>query len=368
MANPSHKLSSTHLDFRADYNMNTYQVYREVALQCLQQYQTLEVLCYACQTAHLDRFWPSWIPRWDIPNNQAIPNFLPFLSNATKGRTLEYRLSPTLDSLFVQGLKVGSIVETASALKYQRLIGQETGNSSSIITNRLLAILRLITHDLWQQYGAGEITATRSQDNSQAHFAHFSSYVLPLLEYRKEDSHISLSSKWCNICRQYISFEFGAASSTPFSYYHCSICSYGDFDVCTACYEGKGKRCKLSSHVMKKLDITSVWIPYTNEVVEMLKTHAADGQYGLFDRVINMTCSRAAFFKTFPEWHGTASVFMEPGDIIVVLFGSRVPFILRKLGATYRLISDCYVLGLMDGEAIDMWKNGELESEEFEIR
>lgn len=59
---------------------------------------------------------------------------------------------------------------------------------------------------------------------------------------------------------------------------------------------------------------------------------------------------------------------MRPGHIVVILFGSQVPFFLRKHGSVYRLVGDCYVQGLMDGEAIDMWKNGELDSEEFKIR
>lgn len=49
-------------------------------------------------------------------------------------------------------------------------------------------------------------------------------------------------------------------------------------------------------------------------------------------------------------------------------FGSQVPFIFRKCDSIYRIISNCYVQGLMDGEAIDMWKAGELESEQFKVR
>ena len=60
---------------------------------------------------------------------------------------------------------------------------------------------------------------------------------------------------------------------------------------------------------------------------------------------------------------------IEPRDIVMILFGSRVPSVLRKHGLVYRLGgSDCDVQGLMDGEAIDIWRNGKLKSEEFEIR
>jgi hypothetical protein len=41
--------------------------------------------------------------------------------------------------------------------------------------------------------------------------------------------------------------------------------------------------------------------------------------------------------------------------------------ILRRRGSAYRLVSDCYINGLIDGEAVDMWQNGELELKSFEI-
>lgn len=41
--------------------------------------------------------------------------------------------------------------------------------------------------------------------------------------------------------------------------------------------------------------------------------------------------------------------------------------ILRRHGSAYRLVSDCHIDGLMDGEVVDMWQNGELELKSFEI-
>jgi len=119
---------------------------------------------------------------------------------------------------------------------------------------------------------------------------------------------------------------------------------------------------------MRKLESTYVCIPYADEVIEKLKARAVGGQWEWIHAILNQSCRRVAFFKTSRGWHGSASMAMETGDMVVILFGSRVPFVLRKHGSVYRLVSDCYVDGLMDGEAIDMWKDGKLESEEFEIR
>ena len=282
------------------------------------------------------------------------------VSNSTK--------NSTLDVLPMQGLNLGTVVETTSVLRYD-IFGQETEYDSRTIEKNLLAISRLITRDRWQRDLSTETVATRVQSNLQAHFADFSSYILPLLQKRKENGYLSLFCIWCDYCQQYISRWFGEveASSTPSRYYHCNLCRDGDFDICTTCF-GKGKRCKIPSHALRMLDVPSVWIPYTNDVVRVLEAHATNGHYEGFSHVVYQCNRRTAFFKTSQAWRGTVSLTMEPGDIIVVLFGSRVPFVLRKHGSAYRLVSDCYIQGAMDGEAIDMWKNGELKPENFEIQ
>ncbi|KFA71269.1 hypothetical protein S40288_08652 [Stachybotrys chartarum IBT 40288] len=57
-----------------------------------------------------------------------------------------------------------------------------------------------------------------------------------------------------------------------------------------------------------------------------------------------------------------ASKFAEPGDKICVLLGTEVPLVLRPVAGSsrYRLVGDCYMQGVMDGEAV----NG--EAAEFE--
>jgi hypothetical protein len=44
---------------------------------------------------------------------------------------------------------------------------------------------------------------------------------------------------------------------------------------------------------------------------------------------------------------------MRENVIIGVIFGSRVPFVMRKVDDHFILIGECFVLGLVDGEAMD---------------
>ena len=54
-------------------------------------------------------------------------------------------------------------------------------------------------------------------------------------------------------------------------------------------------------------------------------------------------------------------------DMICVLLGANVPFILRQVNDHLELISDVYVEGLMYGEAIEMMERGELVVEAIDI-
>jgi hypothetical protein len=59
---------------------------------------------------------------------------------------------------------------------------------------------------------------------------------------------------------------------------------------------------------------------------------------------------------------GTGPDGLRVGDIVCVLYGGDVPFILRLDGqGQYALIGECYVGGIMHGEALDMG----LEEREF---
>lgn len=59
---------------------------------------------------------------------------------------------------------------------------------------------------------------------------------------------------------------------------------------------------------------------------------------------------------------GTGPEGLQAGDIVCVLYGGDVPFILHPDGqGQYTLIGECYISGIMQGEALDMG----LEEREF---
>jgi hypothetical protein len=64
-------------------------------------------------------------------------------------------------------------------------------------------------------------------------------------------------------------------------------------------------------------------------------------------------CRSRYFLITEREYLGLGPMTLEVGDIVCVLLGGNLPFILRRQGNDeYRLVGESYVHGLMDGEAI----------------
>lgn len=79
-------------------------------------------------------------------------------------------------------------------------------------------------------------------------------------------------------------------------------------------------------------------------------------------------CRRRSFFTTESGFMGIGMEAIREGDQVCVLFGGITPFILRKQDETHILIGECYVEGLMKGEAIDLLQSGQLMDEEFRLK
>ncbi|KAJ3942568.1 hypothetical protein N0V92_013800 [Colletotrichum tropicale] len=72
------------------------------------------------------------------------------------------------------------------------------------------------------------------------------------------------------------------------------------------------------------------------------------------------------FFITEKGYMGLAPVGAQTGDIIVVLFGSHVPFILRgREAGDYEVVGETYVSGIMKGEVLKDLNEGKCEANRF---
>ncbi|KAK4235440.1 heterokaryon incompatibility protein 6,OR allele [Achaetomium macrosporum] len=73
------------------------------------------------------------------------------------------------------------------------------------------------------------------------------------------------------------------------------------------------------------------------------------------------------FARTGRGYYVLGPAALEAEDVVCVLFGTKVPFCLRPMGRRYLLVGECYVHGLMKGEAIEMLAQNELCEKVFDI-
>lgn len=58
---------------------------------------------------------------------------------------------------------------------------------------------------------------------------------------------------------------------------------------------------------------------------------------------------------------------LRKGNQVVVMYGSGTPSVFRSCRNQWLFVGDCHVDGLMQGERITRWQEGELEEQMFQI-
>lgn len=84
-----------------------------------------------------------------------------------------------------------------------------------------------------------------------------------------------------------------------------------------------------------------------------------DSDLSSFSRTVSSHCTGRSIFQVTSGQIGLGPPLIVQGDIIVVFHGGIVPFVLRPLPCgDYILVGECYILGIMQGEAFDEAKLG----------
>jgi Heterokaryon incompatibility protein (HET) len=122
---------------------------------------------------------------------------------------------------------------------------------------------------------------------------------------------------------------------------------------------------RLTEAVVQKIDIVSrrAWNEYIttfkqempprddnhqNRVTEVSRMYA-----GFVERR-SLTMHSRSFFISRIGYMGIGPIVAEEGDMICILPGCNVPLLIRKEDDYYVLVGECFVWGLMDGEAMEV--------------
>ena len=83
-----------------------------------------------------------------------------------------------------------------------------------------------------------------------------------------------------------------------------------------------------------------------------LKAQAKLGDSFEYASLVRKKGRNRALFSTERGYIGLGPPHCRPGDLVCILFGGEVPFVLRPVGGRYQLVGDAYVHGIMEGEAL----------------
>jgi hypothetical protein len=86
-----------------------------------------------------------------------------------------------------------------------------------------------------------------------------------------------------------------------------------------------------------------------------------------WSRVANGASKNRIFARTKKGYYVLGPKVMKEGDVVCVLYGGKMPFVLRPWGRYFLLVGECYVHGLMNGEAIDMPEGKGFTKEVFSL-
>jgi hypothetical protein len=100
---------------------------------------------------------------------------------------------------------------------------------------------------------------------------------------------------------------------------------------------------------------------------EIAKKTEAKGGGDKWSRAANGASKNRIFARTKTGYYVLGPKVMKVGDVVCVLFGGKMPFCLRRQGPHYLLVGECYVHGLMGGEAVDMLERGHFTEREFDV-
>jgi hypothetical protein len=104
------------------------------------------------------------------------------------------------------------------------------------------------------------------------------------------------------------------------------------------------------------------------ETLNDMKSTQNIGWSKSYEEFVLGKCIYRRLFITEKGYLGLGPSGTEIGNLVCILFGGDTPYILRRNIDHYNLIGECYLHGMMQGEAIGQMEAGELTEEWFEIR
>jgi hypothetical protein len=123
----------------------------------------------------------------------------------------------------------------------------------------------------------------------------------------------------------------------------------------------------LHEDVQRFLAEYRIFVKYTQE-----RKQSCAGYSEKTNSFVNVVCNTVAqrrFFVTSKGMLGLGPEKSREGDVVAVLFGGSTPYLLRPVrnGTHWRLVGECYVYDIMEGQAVTRWQGSNEPATDFHL-
>jgi hypothetical protein len=319
-----HPLFETTTDqrIRPDYRKTRLETFRDVTAFIIENSGNLDIFSDIDHNRSTDDdLFPSWTPCWDLPSITREQLTYAATYNTSNGRQPKMQSHPDPNVLSLEGMRMDTV---------QASEGTTAGSLTVSGTARL--------RDAWSMVKTALEHVSRAGMTTHLYFIQF---ILAATAGSTESgmgNHISLMQRLADIR------DDNVASTLP-------------------------TRAERVMSFFKPLIDPS----------EYFSSRVSLDEFRLF---VEEKCAGRILFVTKSGFIGLGPASMLPGDIVVVLFGGRVPYIVRKrsvpsssssglIHATethYTFVGESYIFGVMEGEALLDIEEPETLFETFYLR
>lgn len=305
------------VDLKPDYGLSTEEVFLSVAIHNLEKLKNLELLAQAgASSAGQNPKLPSWVPDWIYSNEcraviAATVVKTKFCSAGDSQPTLS--ISADKKILTIRG----AVIDTISQLDHSVHYGEE---------------------DLKLDH-CTEAGQARMDLRSKANAENFE--ALAEAAYEFPGGHTREESLWRTLC---------CDQTTEIPVQRAPVEYAIAYKVCRKQHE--------ATNAEGHIDLDA----FSRSIVREDLLH-----YTAFHNTVLRHCTGRNLCVTTGGYLGNVPDGSLNGDKICILFGSAVPLVLRECeGGFFKLVGECYIHGIMDGEAM---RNRDIEtlSRDFEI-
>jgi hypothetical protein len=293
--------------FDVDYTKSTDEIYTRF-MKAMIQNDRLDIIRHA---TYVGSSTPSWIPDWKRINTSF---FHADLNNAALGSKAAFEFSKDLRTLQISAILYDAIAEIGQADDLERVLS--------------------ILAKLWGRTYHGNMSILEA-----------------LLRWTQVDEHSGKRLSKDLLNAEEVVTDFAV-------------------DLAQCCSEevlrGAGLDYSVSDALPSEI-FHSIYMSLARGQSISPKMGAISSRFSTYHQNKERITQNRSFFVTSKGFLGLMTGSIELGDVVCVFLGLCVPMILRKVDQHYLVIGECFLLGLMDGEAVHDLQAGKVKVDDIEL-